>query len=1277
MDVKIGYLWTDQKERYPIISIKVSRLVVEMDDIDKLLLSDSDSEADISELLRDLGDYGSSPQGTRERSRHASGSSRIESLLEPSPERFNFLSSVLSPYERSNERLDSRWKSKKKIGRNLKHTYSIEVTEEMEKQLLQASTYNFLFLRPILDHIKIAGGHMKRRMVRVARSSKVEEILSSKGSAVCVVSHENFYAIGCDDGSVLLFDWNDLLIIEFSIGNFRVLCLDVSVDGKYLIAVGSDCCLTVWSVEDQLTVRTVFNVLKHQVQAVQVLDASVKGLSCVLTDSMGCITILTIMNVFGFTKMDRTEVFRHIKLLAPIRVECLLPKGIYAAIGGKEHIYITRRSAVIEKISCDDHLPCFKWIYRPGNDMPLLAYAVGGKIAFKLLDTLRPRNESTISLCSFEIFPSCNIFSFHWVSSDFIVASSEHGDVSLVHFPSSSIVQTVSALSDDLNAVSASGYHTNGICITKDTAAFSVLTHRLWSWAEEAEDMASEGKWLDALSLGIALLSSDYYEYSLPMLTSRRQSVYLESKARPFFLDLLLQYVDTAVLGHKKNLALTKESAFASIEFCTKCSAEDFLFLSIYPRFKDVDIEYVFLESLLCFIMSLDTSKFVNVVLEFKVIHDLVSHLVNLLELQVAEQCIVRLMQFQNFSIDQIIKICMEFKLFTAMIMTFNMRLQEYAEPIVQISRAFTFLDREEAQVEYALKLISYLKCCFENLTYPDQQKMDAGTAVKVHNEVIQCVLSEPDILLNLLDIMPQDTLDILNTALENQKNMDPSECVVSIQEATQAVVSLTFGSKAQLSVNVEANVLYFIGLRIASDDFEAECDLQEKVLAFLFSGYVSSTKEVISSTFEKNDREDLIVKILSTKFPGELDSIANLNQASCFRMHKVSLLLYKQRKEFRKLVALLLESKDQICLLFSTLNDILVDESISKEDILAIRRTVLADFDRICKYSPDESVSLIAKHFHSDFAKIFSSLKDTRTKFRLIERIYSFNIGDDESLRRIPLTPSMHQEYLELMCQFQPKDVYGFLLSGTLEYDVDRMLTMCRQFGIVDASALLLERIGDVSRAIGLFQEHLRDLCQNVKCLDHLWMEQIRSVFHKMELLGVRISASMNEKSSEASWLRMLLFIIELLKERRAQQCSKDEDGLLVSSLSSFVSKMKGFVGHSRILQILFDPVSKLRFLDFQSFIRGMVDDNSVTTTIMKSAVNVFERDVKSLNRSMISGRSKAVEPSIDQCISCHRRLYQTRMESCPIVIFSCGHLFHKICTQSVTECPECLKMV
>lgn len=67
----------------------------------------------------------------------------------------------------------------------------------------------------------------------------------------------------------------------------------------------------------------------------------------------------------------------------------------------------------------------------------------------------------------------------------------------------------------------------------------------------------------------------------------------------------------------------------------------------------------------------------------------------------------------------------------------------------------------------------------------------------------------------------------------------------------------------------------------------------------------------------------------------------------------------------------------------------------------------------------------------------------------------------------------------MQLLCQYEPDSVLKFLETFD-SYRVEHCLRLCQEYGIINAAAFLLERVGDVGSALLL----------TLSCLDSKFVE-------------------------------------------------------------------------------------------------------------------------------------------------------------------------------------------
>jgi hypothetical protein len=78
-------------------------------------------------------------------------------------------------------------------------------------------------------------------------------------------------------------------------------------------------------------------------------------------------------------------------------------------------------------------------------------------------------------------------------------------------------------------------------------------------------------------------------------------------------------------------------------------------------------------------------------------------------------------------------------------------------------------------------------------------------------------------------------------------------------------------------------------------------------------------------------------------------------------------------------------------------------------------------------------------------------------------------------------LTMEHHHKYLSLMAKLHPEMVYDYLSTHD-NYRAEECLKLCQEYDIADASAYLLERLGNVSGALQLVLQTLESRLMNLK---------------------------------------------------------------------------------------------------------------------------------------------------------------------------------------------------
>ena len=125
-----------------------------------------------------------------------------------------------------------------------------------------------------------------------------------------------------------------------------------------------------------------------------------------------------------------------------------------------------------------------------------------------------------------------------------------------------------------------------------------------------------------------------------------------------------------------------------------------------------------------------------------------------------------------------------------------------------------------------------------------------------------------------------------------------------------------------------------------------------------------------------------------------------------------------------------------------------------------ALNSAILRSLKRMLQLQPEETRKLVAEE------EVVSNVEDL-SNFPMLQFAWMKANGVDET----------HvARFIELLCELEPEGVYAYLKEEEGGYPLEEALEICQRFGIKDGSSFLLERMGDVNKALGLILEEIAD---------------------------------------------------------------------------------------------------------------------------------------------------------------------------------------------------------
>lgn len=146
-------------------------------------------------------------------------------------------------------------------------------------------------------------------------------------------------------------------------------------------------------------------------------------------------------------------------------------------------------------------------------------------------------------------------------------------------------------------------------------------------------------------------------------------------------------------------------------------------------------------------------------------------------------------------------------------------------------------------------------------------------------------------------------------------------------------------------------------------------------------------------------------------------------------------------------------------------------------------------------------------------------------------------------------LTMEHHHQYLLLMAKLHPDLVYEYLSTHN-SYRAEECLKLCQDYGIADASAYLLERMGNVSSALQLILQTLESRMMNLKrTIRGMGVDVFRQESSRLYLRGTRGERSSTKLPSKQELevqgaKRILIVALDLCERNSGTFATRSEHG-------------------------------------------------------------------------------------------------------------------------------------
>ncbi|OQV20288.1 Vacuolar protein sorting-associated protein 8-like protein [Hypsibius exemplaris] len=850
-------------------------------------------------------------------------------------------------------------------------------------------------------------------------------------------------------------------------------------------------------------------------------------------------------------------------------------------------------------------------------------------------------------------------------------------------------VSQAMALAGDSSCSQSIGMYQGQIVLLGNNGVF-VASLRMWF--ERVERLVSKEKELEAIKFVLDIYSGQ----AKGVLGLTRDAQERRGILRRQVRSLIQTAIDRCLKSvpvHGK-IDILKEHFEAVIpvcmEACTATGDYEFLFGSLYDRFSlDVMARSVYLQCLEPMILNDDLDDLSpGVFKDFIELYESRDQFVSI------EACVVRL-KVSSFDIHQVVGVCRQYDLFDGLAYVFTTAfadartpLEEYLLRLRREMRGKPNLPDEI--VALGNKLIVYLSCCLNGLTYPSGLPNDTHASA-IALDVFQSLLARhsrsPDDaepvfvhLRTLLDFNTRETLNVFAMAF-NQPYFNDAKGLEFQQQLVDRLQQVVVHGEDFEPTHVSA-VFTFIARLMTKPDAKIVINrmLIEQTLEVLC---------VADSRSRHDERETAVMELYHSGVLKHIGDKLVMKLAETAKFFRLCEILYEKHNMYDKLLNCYLDDSLRKGYIFGFLQRVLISPLYEEADRQLVRDAFIVRFADLLALDRAKTAQLTVSSLWNDVPRLLKVISsDIMGQYLFVKALFDFVLRTPSTATGSEGTAfpmEYHDIFIELMCQVRPDTVYDHIRSND-GFDADRALEVCRKYGLVKPMAYLLEKRGDADQALDILMEEFnRMVCHYlVSQRDEASTEEYEKTLHAttdtarlvMDFCQ-RVGMKMDQPSREKMWLRVLEFMLSAIKSTDATCGDSRKSDLRILC----VDLLKCMTGHVDLLVflklILEDPAYRHgKFGELRDLLLGIVDAYSYETILLSSTRNLLYRDIHNQIDRKKKSASKAISVSNDTCKICDMSLriasYSDDKEKTHLAVFRCGHAFHTVCLKNLQSTPS-----
>ena len=626
-----------------------------------------------------------------------------------------------------------------------------------------------------------------------------------------------------------------------------------------------------------------------------------------------------------------------------------------------------------------------------------------------------------------------------------------------------------------------------------------VMKLGLLPWIERVNMLKKCGDWEDGMACALEIFEAMQQGHAIPSPPESLAAV------QSFLLEEVDAYVQNSLKTTSRDQALV--CAGIAIEVCLTMGCTDALFGGLWGYFESTGSQGAFLEML-----ELPIVDDLVPTLPPEIMQALVDLFTSRNQPERVERCVLH-MDIQSLDLNQVIRLCEQHNMWSALIYIFNRGLGDFVSPAEDLFKQTLLATTSQNQQIYGSKLLAYLRCIVRGDSFPPGRgEISSGQVPLLRCQILAYLLygkvppeaaalvTTPRTMASavfqarhpvLQGLAAFDTPGLLSIIQEAFREWDTVEAdLIDAAHARRLQAEPAPGGGSQTALQVFMCSLLNLSSVLQTSEFGSGDIIVPFVAAYVAEGRATAAPAALDTIVSGlckeplNERDfivggqDLLLKVLKQSGFSRRSREVGLNDMDLghvcslaedggfFKVTaEIQTALNNYEKAIKAYAKASYKSPED---LFVFAKEMILGGSLDAAQHAAFRDAAVVSAVAFAEIDVEAYASLTGDHFPERIGDASDRLAEMpESNFHFLKRLIQFE--------GIQVSDTTFEKFLSLHCDFEPEGVTPFLRNRD-GFRITTCLEICQSKGCRDAEAFLLERTGDVEGAIDIIIGGIRE---------------------------------------------------------------------------------------------------------------------------------------------------------------------------------------------------------